>query len=253
MNNNNNNKVTYALIGFPVGHSFSARYFNDRFEKEGLEDYYKAIEVGEISALPDILAEYPNLKGMNVTSPWKERILEFLTFVSKDAQSIRAVNTVKVLRDSGGMMLYGFNTDVYGFQTSLQRIMRPDIKKGLVFGSGGASRAVGSALKNLGIDYELVSRTRGAGKSYDELTPDIIRNNHLLINATPLGMGKHIGECPDIPYEGITERHICYDLIYNPEETEFLKRSRVRGAEVKNGLEMLHLQADKAWEIWNKG
>lgn len=247
------NIVTYGLIGHPVGHSFSASFFNDKFSKEGLvNDFYAAFDIEQISDFPSFFESQKSLKGFNVTSPWKEEIIQFLDDIMPDARDISAVNCVKIINDSDKRRLIGYNTDIYGFRESLRCVCdkRADRISTLVLGSGGASRAVKKALEQLGITFSSVSRDPRNGLIYRELTPEIIASNKLIINATPLGMGKLAGLAPSIPYDSIGPDHLCFDLIYNPEETEFLRLCREQGARTKNGLEMLRLQALKSWEIW---
>lgn len=246
-----NPTTTYALIGYPVGHSFSAEYFNDKFRREGLVEHYSAESLPDIKMLPELFAKYPNLKGMNVTSPWKEAVIEYLDEVTPEALSIHAVNTVKVTYPEGRRHLSGHNTDIYGFRESLRPLLHRSGISALVFGTGGASHAVEEVLRQLDILYKIVSRDASKGLTYDDVAPEVVSDNLLLINATPLGMGKHIGACVPIPYDAVGPQHICCDLIYNPAETEFLRRCKARGATVSNGLKMLHLQAQEAWKIWS--
>ncbi|MCM1290966.1 MAG: shikimate dehydrogenase [Prevotella sp.] len=245
-------EATYALIGYPVGHSFSAGYFNKKFEEEKLDERYVAIQIPRISLFPSILNEYRHLKGINVTSPWKQDIIPFLDEISEDAKKIDAVNTIKITRIKGALHLSGHNTDIYGFRESLKKVVREDISSALIFGTGGASNAVAEALSQLGIKYMRVSRSSDNALNYADLSTELVAQSKLLINATPLGMGQNTSKCVPIPYDAISTKHICYDLIYNPAQTEFLKRGMEKGATVINGLEMLHLQAQQSWRIWNE-
>lgn len=245
----------YGLVGFPLGHSFSKEYFTQKFIDLGIEETYELFQIPDIEEIDNVISSYDSeLKGFNVTIPYKERIIDFLTDINSDANAIGAVNVVKVDHAEGIPSLIGFNTDWKGFLLSLTPIIEGrDIKNALILGTGGASKAVAFALKTLGIHFQFVSRNKDNGQyTYNDLSEAIIANNRLIINTTPLGTFPHIETYPDIPYFGISSEHICYDLVYNPANTEFLKRAASRGAIVKNGLEMLRLQADLAWEIWNE-
>lgn len=242
---------TYGLIGYPLGHSFSRNYFNEKFDREGINAQYVNFEVPEIGMLPRVLGDNKNLKGLNVTIPYKQSVIAFLDVIDEEAQQIGAVNTVKV-GDNG--VLKGFNTDVYGFVESLKPLISGDKhSRALVLGTGGASKAVCFGLKQLDIEVTNVSRQgRPEVMSYGELTENIVNEHTVIVNTTPLGMYPKVSECPLIPYEGIGDKHVCFDLIYNPSETLFMKLAAERGAKVSNGLKMLHLQAERAWQIWNE-
>jgi shikimate dehydrogenase len=241
----------YGLIGNPLGHSFSAKFFNEKFRKEGIEESYNLFPLPDILCVNEMLRENKELKGFNVTIPYKEQIIPLLDSISKEAAEIGAVNVVRVDNYEGKQWLSGFNTDVIGFRESIRPLLRPEMKKALVLGTGGASRSVVYALSNMGIRVTLVSRAKNENTiTYSELTKDIIESNLIIVNTTPLGMWPEIDRCPDIPYQFITDRHVCYDLVYNPEETKFLIKSKEKGAVIKNGIEMLHLQALAAWDIW---
>jgi len=241
----------FGLIGFPLSHSFSKKYFSKKFEAEQITDaHYELFEIPEAASIIQIISENPSLKGLNVTIPHKETVIPYLHTIDEPAKKIGAVNVIKI--EAG--KLKGFNSDYHGFKQSLLPLLPSDYKKinALILGTGGASKAVKAALTDLGITYRLVSRTRSeAILSYAELTPAHITQNHLIINTSPLGMHPNTNTCPDIPYEALSSRHILFDLVYNPEETLFMKKGKEKGAIVKNGLEMLTLQAEKAWEIWN--
>ncbi|MBD5342675.1 MAG: shikimate dehydrogenase [Bacteroides sp.] len=244
----------YGLIGFPLGHSFSARFFNEKFSREGIDASYRNFELEDIGQLMELLAEIPELKGLNVTIPYKEQILPYLTRTSADAAAIGAVNTVKISHDEEGNVtaLEGFNTDAPAFARTLAPLLPLEAVSALVLGTGGASKAVSHALSALGISHQFVSRTPEEGElSYDELTAEIMAAHRLIINTTPLGMSPKTDACPPIPYEFLSSDHICYELIYNPETTLFMAKSAQEGATVKNGLDMLHLQALLAWKIWH--
>lgn len=240
----------YGLIGFPLGHSFSQRYFNDKFEREGIDARYLNFEIKDIESLPSFLTQTNGLHGFNVTIPHKQAIIPYLSYLEGDAAKIGAVNVVKVLIDG---TLIGYNSDVYGFIESL----KPLLAKGrhshaLVLGVGGAARAVCFGLEKLGLKVDRVSRRKEAGEmTYKEVSSDTIRRHTVIVNTTPLGMHPNQETCPDIPYEAVTADHVCFDLVYNPLDTLFMKRCAAQGATVSNGLKMLHLQADRAWQIWN--
>ncbi|HSG68674.1 MAG TPA: shikimate dehydrogenase [Bacteroidales bacterium] len=243
----------YGLIGNPVSHSLSEKYFTDKFKVEGINARYERFLLERIEALPVILKAYPALMGLNITSPFKEAVIKYCDELDETASAIRAVNTLRISRSVNSIKLKGYNTDVDGFAASLipkLGRMRPDA---LILGSGGAARAIAMALFRIGIKYQVVSRIPGTGiLNYKDLYADVVRNNKLIINATPLGMGNLTGQCPDIPFAGIGKKHIIYDLIYNPVETEFLRRSKAKGATVINGLMMLQAQAELSWQIWQK-
>ena len=243
----------YGLIGKKLTHSFSKNYFSEKFEREGLKDKsYKLFELENIDELTQIIKNNPDLKGLNVTIPYKEAVIPFLDQIDPSARKIGAVNVIKV--NTGH--LYGYNSDFYGFRESLVRwIDDQDNLKALVLGTGGASKAVMAALDDLSIPYLLVSRKKDHDLiDYEHLTanPDIVKAHRLIINTTPLGMYPHTDTCPDLPFSHIQTGHYLYDLVYNPEKTKFLQLGEARGAHIKNGLEMLHLQAEKSWELWQQ-
>lgn len=244
----------YGLLGYPLGHSFSASFFNEKFRREGIDAEYRNFELPEIGELMELLAELTELRGLNVTIPYKQQILPYLTDLSPQARQIGAVNTVRLVHDSDGNLteLKGFNTDAPAFARTLAPLLPDEAVSALVLGTGGASKAVGAALSWLGIEHRFVSRTPAPGQlAYNQLSAEIMAANHLIVNTTPLGMHPKTDTCPPIPYELLTPAHICYDLVYNPEETLFLKNAAARGATIRNGLSMLHLQALLAWQIWN--
>lgn len=247
--------VNLGLIGFPLGHSFSKKYFTDKFRKEKIDGNYELFEIEHRSDIPKFLATHHELRGFNVTIPYKVKVIDYLDELSEEARSIGAINTVKIDRNERGATRYiGHNTDWIAFKESLVPLLNPDIKNALVLGTGGASKAIAYALKQLGIDTTFVSRTKPNSDdhiiSYQDLSKEIIRNNPLIINCTPVGMSPDIDNAPDIPYKYIGRNHICYDLVYNPEVTRFMKLCSEQAAVVKNGLEMLHRQAEAAWQIW---
>jgi len=254
----------FGLIGYPLAHSFSQRYFTEKFEKEGFEDCeYEIFPMQNLSELPELIKTHPDLCGLNVTVPHKIGVIYYLDKLDPAAKAIDAVNCIKIVNQhpveaffSGELStlkvrLEGYNTDAYGFETSLRPLLKKHHTKALILGAGGAARAVAYVLHKLGISFKHVSR-RSIKKqlSYEQLNGDIIKDCTLIINTTPVGTFPHIDECPDISYEHLTPKHLLYDLVYNPVETEFLRRGKQHGAAVKNGLEMLHLQAEKSWEIW---
>lgn len=244
----------FGLIGFPLGHSFSKGYFADKFAREGiLNCSYENYPLEEIDQLTDLIASDAELTGLNVTIPYKEEVLSLLDEIDDEAEKIGAVNTIKINRKGNQVNLKGFNTDVYGFEKPLLEVLKQKHNKALILGTGGAAKAVSYILRKNGISYKYVSRTPRDEKmlSYSALTPEIVNSCKLLINTSPIGMHPRIGDCPDIPYDAIGGDHILYDLIYNPEKTEFLKKGEEKKATLLNGLPMLYLQAERAWEIWS--
>ena len=239
----------FGLIGFPLSHSFSKGYFANRFSSENILDaQYENYPIESIDLFLDLWKNNPALKGLNVTIPYKKLVIPFLQHPSSVVQSIQACNCIKLHEG----VLYGYNTDVIGFEQSLLPYLQPHHQKALIFGTGGAAAAVEWVLQKLGIAYQLVSRTASEGCiTYASLTPDVIAANTLLINTSPVGMFPNIEEAPSLPYEAITSKHHLYDLVYNPAVTQFLAKGAAQGASTQNGLEMLHLQADASWEIWN--
>ena len=244
----------YGLIGYPLGHSFSRDFFNRKFEAENIDAAYVNFEIPEIERFTDIIRDNPSLRGLNVTIPYKEQVIPYLDELDDDAAKIGAVNVIKFIRNGEKLTLKGYNSDVIGFRDSIEPLLPAGHKhRALVLGTGGASRAVVHALSQLGIESTLVSRSSRPGViSYAELTPEVMASHLIVVNTTPLGMYPHVDECPDIPYELLTPNHLCYDLLYNPDITLFIRKARQSGANVKNGLEMLLLQAFAAWNIWQK-
>lgn len=238
----------YGLIGYPLGHSFSKIYFTEKFHKEGLSSTYELFPLSAITEFPELIEGNPELRGLNVTIPYKESVMTYLTDLSPEAKAIGAVNVIKI----DGHRLTGYNTDYIGFRDSLKPMLRDEITEALVLGSGGASKAVCHALRVLGINPTVVSRHPSEGMiGYKDITSEVMEKNLLIVNTTPLGMAPNIQAAPDIPYHLLSDRHICHDVVYNPSETLFMKKAAAAGAKVKNGLEMLHLQAENAWKIWN--
>ncbi len=244
---------TFGLLGFPLGHSFSRRYFTEKFSNEGVDAEYVNFEFDSLDKLSEIFRRYPDISGFNVTIPYKERILDWLNDIDETARTIGAVNTVKVYHDNtDGYWLKGYNTDIIGFSDSISSMLTSECHSALVLGTGGASKAVMAGLRKLGIEAIPVSRRNvEAGFSYARLTPGIVSEHKVIVNTTPLGMFPDIYSFPDIPYEGIGVGHVCYDLVYNPAFTAFMGKCRDRGANVKCGLEMLYGQAEAAWDLWN--
>ena len=237
----------YGLIGFPLSHSFSPKYFEEKFAKLGITDCrYDAYSLHHILEVQKLLDD--GILGFNVTIPYKEDIIDFLKEMDPCAEEIGAVNCVKV--ENG--ILKGYNTDEYGFRASLLAFIGPDFQgKALVLGTGGASKAVTYVLQKLEIPFRIISR-RQDYINYHDMNDELIANHLLIINTTPLGMYPHVAQCPKIPYTALTKNHYLYDLIYNPEETLFLNKGKEHGANIKNGSDMLVLQAEKSWEIWNQ-
>lgn len=242
---------TFGLIGKHLTHSFSPAYFANKFEKEGIANcIYKLFPLSTIDAFKRLIEE-EQLAGLNVTIPYKTAVIPFLDALSPQVRAIGAVNTITF--DNG--KLTGHNTDVHGFQRSLEKRLTKAQREGkaLVLGTGGASKAVAYALEQLGIQYKMVSRQPKDGQlTYDAISAAMMKEHLVVINTTPLGMSPHTETYPALPYEGMSSQHLLYDLVYNPEETQFMKKGNAQGADTINGLEMLYLQAEKAWAIWNK-
>ncbi len=236
----------YGLIGYPLSHSFSPAYFNNKFASEKIDARYDAYAIPIIDELATLLKEHPLLKGLNVTIPYKEQVVPLLHDIDTAARDIGAVNCIDI-RDG---RLIGYNTDYIGFVESLRPLLQAQHTHALVLGTGGAAKAVIYALKQLGIEYKIVSRT-GGDMQYADVDEQVLKQYKLIINTTPLGMYPEIDKAPDIPYQYLGEEHLLYDLVYNPEETLFLQKGRQQGATIKNGYEMLILQAEAAWQIWN--
>ena len=247
----------FALIGKKLGHSWSKQWFTQKFsnpEWEGFE--YINLETDSIAEIRDLVHQY-KLDGMNITIPYKRSVLPFLDGCTEEVEKIGAVNTIKVLGDG---KLVGYNTDVFGFEKSITPLLQSHQNKALILGTGGASQAVKFILQKLNISFQMVSRTNESENEsenenvlvYADLTPSLISENTIIINTTPLGMHPNLESCPDIPFEGIEKEHLIFDLVYNPTETLFLKKARLQGAKTKSGEEMLHLQAERALEIWTQ-
>ena len=238
----------YGLIGFPLGHSFSRGFFTEKFAREGIDAEYVNFEIPDASMLLDVIRDNPGLRGLNVTLPHKQAVIPLLDELSDEAKEIGAVNVIRV-RDG---KLKGFNSDIIGFTESIKPLLQPWHKKALILGTGGASRAIRVGPTRLGIEWTYVSRTPREGMlTYSDLTAEVMQQYMVIVNCSPVGMFPKTGEAPNIPYELLTPKHLLYDLVYNPEETLFMQKGRAQDAIVKNGLEMLHLQAIASWEFWH--
>lgn len=238
----------FGLIGKDISYSFSRGYFTKKFETLGLSRHrYVNFDIPSITDFPAVIKTHPGLRGLNVTIPYKETIIPFLQALSEEARHINAVNTIKFTKDG----LTGYNTDCYGFQKSFVPLLKPNHKKALILGTGGASKAIAYTLNILDIPYRFVSRTAGHGFVYSELNKEILQEYTIIINCTPLGTVPNVDAKPELPYQHITPGHLVYDLVYNPAETAFLKTGKKQGASIHNGLQMLQFQAEKAWELWN--
>lgn len=245
----------YGLIGYPLKHSFSIGYFNEKFKSEQIDAEYVNYEIPSIHDFMEVIEENPQLKGLNVTIPYKEQVIPFLDELDKDAIEIGAVNVIKFIPlPKGKSKLVGYNSDIIGFMQSISPLLQPHHQKALILGTGGASKAIFHGLKKLGIASTFVSRSTQHVDilTYQELTPELMQDYTVIVNCTPVGMYPNEDSCPNIPYEQLTPNHLLYDLIYNPDQTLFMQKGAAQGAVVKNGLEMLLLQAFAAWEIWNR-
>jgi shikimate dehydrogenase len=240
-----------GLLGKNISYSFSRAYFKQKFENENITNTtYENFDIDSIELFPSIIKNTQNLKGLNVTIPYKEAVLPYLDKINKKAQAIGAVNTIKITKKG---KLVGYNTDCYGFKKTLKPFLKAHHKNALILGTGGASKAIAFTFKELGINFSYVSRKQSEHVSftYESLTEKIIKEHQIIVNSTPLGTFPNIEDCPNIPYSAITSNHILFDLIYNPEETKFLRLGKQQQALPINGLNMLKLQAEKAWSIWN--
>lgn len=258
----------YGLIGYPLSHSFSKKYFTEKFANEGIADaQYDLYPIEDIRTFNHFLSENRGLVGLNVTIPYKVDVMKYVDWLDEEANKVGAVNTLRITEETPmaasfeGTVAFsddlyrveGFNTDVYGFEMSLKPLLTKHHESALVLGNGGAAKAVFYVLDKLEIPYAVITRRKMDGTIlFDELEPEMVAENKLIINTTPVGTSPNVDECPPIPYDQITAEHLLYDLIYNPEQTLFLKKGAERGAAIKNGHEMLILQAERAWEIWNK-
>lgn len=254
-------KKEYGLIGFPLGHSFSRKFFIEKFLKEGIDAEYLNFEIPDARMLRDIVRQHPKLQGLNCTIPHKEAIIPLLDEISPEAEKIGAVNVIAIKHDLQGLTaekgdnfrLTGYNSDIIGFVQSIRPLLEPHHRKALILGTGGASKAVRCGLESLDIEPTFVSRKAKEGQlTYSDITPERLQEYTVIVNCTPVGMFPHVDEAPQLPYEALTSRHLLYDLIYNPEETLFLKKGAQAGATIKNGQEMLELQALASWDFWNR-
>lgn len=241
-------RSVYGLIGYPLEHSFSPGYFAKKFEREHINAQYELFPLKKISLFPDLLKQTEGLKGLNVTAPYKEEVMDFLDKIDEPARKAGAVNCIDIKNN----ISTGYNTDIIGFEQSISPLLAPHHNRALVLGIGGASKAIRIVLEKLSINYQLVSRANSKNAiSYADLTDEIIADHTIIINATPLGTWPDINDYPDIPYEALTPQHLLYDVVYNPAKTQFLTKGEEKGAAIKNGLEMLEIQAEASWNIWN--
>ena len=244
----------YGLIGYPLTHSFSKRYFTEKFETGKIDAVYSNYEIDSITRFPEVIASNPELIGLNVTIPYKEQVIPYLDDLNDSAREIGAVNTVKITRTENGIKLKGFNTDTHGFENSLKPLLKPHHTKALILGTGGASKALKYVLKKLAIDFisASIEELKDNEIRYEDIDEKVISERRLIINATPLGTYPKVEGCPDIPYQYLTSDHLLFDLVYNPEVTRFMSLGLEKGATVKNGYEMLLLQAERSYAIWNE-
>jgi shikimate dehydrogenase len=240
----------YGLIGYPLSHSFSKKYFTEKFERESIQDHeYDLFPIDKITQLPLLLQAEIDLKGLNVTIPYKEQVIPFLDELTEVVKEIQACNCIRILNGK----LIGYNTDVIGFEKTLERKLSNHHQRALVLGTGGAAKAVHYVLSKKGIEYLEVSRTKVDGSiTYQEIGEQVISSHTLIINTTPLGMYPNIEEAPNLPYHLLSDQHYLYDLVYNPTKTKFLLEGETRGAVIENGVDMLVIQAEASWDIWNQ-
>jgi shikimate dehydrogenase len=243
----------FGLIGYPLGHSFSKKYFTDKFAMEHVDDCsYENYPLRDINMLPGLISSEPQLAGLNVTIPYKTGVLRFLDVTDPEAAETGAVNVIRIRRTGNRIRLYGFNSDITGIRASLLPLLRPDVKNAIVLGTGGGSKAVCHVLGKISVHYTLISRTPKSGcLTYADIVPEMISQAQLIINTTPLGMYPETESLPDLNYDLLNSRHILFDIVYNPEVTAFLRKGQERGCTTLNGLGMLISQAERSWEIWN--
>lgn len=239
----------YGIIGYPLGHSFSKGFFTEKFACESIDAQYLNFEIPDVAMLPDVLRNNPELRGLNVTLPHKQAVIPLLDELSEEAKEIGAVNVIRVRNGK----LKGFNSDIIGFTNSIKPLLMPHHKKALILGTGGASKAIRVGLNRLGIEWTYVSRSPREGMiTYEDITAETLQEYTVIVNCSPVGMFPNVAQAPEIPYDCLSDKHLLFDLVYNPEETLFMKKGREQGATVKNGLEMLHLQAIASWDFWNE-
>lgn len=244
----------FGLVGFPLGHSWSKRFFDRKFETLGINNVaYELFPIEHADQIKQIISDNADLEGFNVTIPHKTQIIPFLDSVDPTAAEINAVNVVRIVRKANQVMLHGYNTDAFGFEHSIKPLLKSGNNAAIILGTGGAAKAAAWVFRKLKMDYFFVSRHSSASGhvGYSNLSRELMKQNTVIVNATPLGMEPDVQSHPPIPYEFLDSRHLLFDMIYNPEQTTFLQKGSQKGARIKNGLEMLHLQAEKAWEIWN--
>lgn len=239
----------FGIIGYPLGHSFSKGFFTEKFARESIDAQYLNFEIPDVAMLSDVLRNNPELRGLNVTLPHKQAVIPLLDEMSKEAKEIGAVNVIRVRNGK----LKGFNSDIIGFTNSIKPLLMPHHKKALILGTGGASKAIRVGLNRLGIEWTYVSRSPREGMiTYEDITAETLQAYTVIVNCSPVGMFPNVAQAPEIPYDCLSDKHLLFDLVYNPEETLFMKKGRAEGATVKNGLEMLHLQAVASWDFWNE-
>ena len=239
----------YGIIGYPLGHSFSRGFFTEKFTRESIDAQYLNFEIPDVAMLSDVLRDNPELRGLNVTLPHKQAVIPLLDEMSEEAMEIGAVNVIRVRNGK----LKGFNSDIIGFTNSIKPLLQPHHRKALVLGTGGASKAIRVGLNRLGIEWTYVSRSPRDGMvTYEDITAETLQEYTVIINCSPVGMFPKVDAAPAIPYELLSPQHLLFDCVYNPEETLSMKKGRKQGATVKNGLEMLHLQAIASWNFWNE-
>lgn len=245
----------YGILGYPLGHSFSPAYFAQKFKSLGIDADYVKFELTSADEILPIIKNHPELRGINVTIPYKQDVIHLLNEIAPEARAIGAVNCIRIIRcaNTGEVRLKGYNADVIGFIDSIRPLLKPHHRQALILGTGGASKAVVYGLQHLGIATQYVSRNKREGViTYSDLTPEVLQHYKLIVNCTPCGMSPHTNECPSLPYEALNEEHLLFDLIYNPEETLFLQKGRENGAVTKNGLDMLYGQAEASWKFWHE-
>jgi shikimate dehydrogenase len=243
----------YGLIGYPLGHSFSKKYFTEKFIREGISDcYYENYELKSIEGFRTLILENPDLLGLNVTIPYKSEIFRFVDEIDSEAKEIGAVNVLKIKRSENRLIICGYNSDITGIRDSILPFIREDISNAIIFGSGGSSKAVSYVLRQLGLNVFIISREKKEGTiNYSDIDSALIKECKLIVNSTPLGMYPNLDSIPDINYSMLNKSHVLFDLVYNPEYTAFLKKGGERGCSIITGIKMLHSQAERSWEIWN--